>query len=103
MGLLIRQASEAEAGAATTRWRISSRPAGAMDGFAEGVGRPAWQADLEKNRLGPIGRFELEWDHAEKCFTESAAANLVTRTPIPIDRSDRATGARSELAFKEAG
>ena len=103
MGLLLRQASEAEAGAATTRWRISSRPAGAMDGFTEGVGRPAWQADLEKNRLGPIGRFDLEWDHAEKCFIEPAAANLVTRTPVPIDRPDRPTGTRPELALKKAG
>ncbi len=39
-GLLLREAGEAEPGAATTRWRIAPQPAAAMDGFAEGVGRP---------------------------------------------------------------
>ena len=103
MGLLLRQAGSAEPGAATTRWRIVPRPAGMMDGFAAGVGRPAWRAELEKSRLGPIGQFDLEWDHADKRFSEPEAADPVARPAVPFDRPDRAAGAGAELAFRQAG
>jgi protein ImuA len=102
-GLLLRQASAAEPGAATTRWRIGPQPAAVTDGFAEGIGRPAWRAELEKNRLGPVGRFDLEWDHARSSFVQSAATDTVARPPVPFDRPDRAAGAGSELALREAG
>jgi len=103
MGLLLRQASEAEPGAAATRWRISPQPAAVTDGFAEGIGRPAWRAELEKNRVGPVGRFDLEWDHAGKCFVQSAAADPVARPAVPFDRPDRAAKIRPGLALKAAG
>jgi protein ImuA len=103
MGLLLRQANEAEPGAATTRWRIAPQPAAVTDGFTEGIGRPAWRAELEKSRLGPVGRFDLEWDHAGKCFVQSAAADLVARPAVPFDRSDRAAKIRPGMALREAG
>lgn len=103
MGLLLRQAGTAEPGAATTRWQISARPAGLMHGFTEGVGRPSWRAVLEKSRLGPIGRFDLEWDHAQKRFDEPATTHSVPRPAVPFDRSDRQAGSRTELALKRAG
>ncbi len=102
MGLLLRQASEAEPGAATTRWRIAPQPASVMDGFAEGIGRPAFRAELEKNRLGPTGRFDLEWDHAYKRFAEPAKADSVARPAIPRDRPDRAAELGAGLAFRKA-
>ncbi len=103
MGLLLRQASAAEPGAATTRWQISARPAGLMHGFAEGVGRPAWRAELEKSRLGPIGRFELEWDHARKRFDEPATAHSVARPAVPFDRPYHEADSRTEMALRKAG
>jgi protein ImuA len=103
MGLLLRQASEAEPGAATTRWRIRPQPAAATDGFTEGIGRPAWRAELEKNRLGPVGSFDLEWDHAQSSFVQSAAADPVARPALPFDRPDRTADARAGLALRETG
>jgi hypothetical protein len=63
MGLLLRQAVAAEPGAATTRWCVGPLPAGTLDDFTEGIGRPAWRLDLERNRAGRTGSFALEWDH----------------------------------------
>ncbi len=103
MGLLLRQASEAEPGAATTRWRIMPRPAAMMDSFAEGIGRPAWRAELEKSRLGPVGQFDLEWDHGAKRFAEPEAAISVGRPAVSFDRPRRTAGAGAELALRQAG
>ena len=103
MGLFIRQASAAEPGAATTRWRIRPQPAAVTDGFAEGIGRPAWRVELEKNRLGPVGHFDLEWDHAGKCFVQSAASDPVARPAVPFDRPGRTAGTGEGLAFRETG
>ena len=103
MGLLLRQASEGEPGAMTTRWRISPQPAAVMDGFSNGIGRPAWRVALEKSRLGQTGVFDLEWDHARTCFAQSAAADFVARPAVSRDRSDRAAGSGAELAFKKTG
>lgn len=104
MGLLLRQASTAEPGAATTRWRIAPRPAAMMDGFAEGIGRPAWRAELEKSRLGPVGQFDLEWDHGAKRFAQPAAAVPVTRPAVPFDRPRHPAVAGAGLApLEKAG
>jgi protein ImuA len=103
MGLLLRQAGEAEAGAATTRWRIVPQPAAVMDGFADGIGRPAWRAELEKNRLGPVGQFDLEWDHAGRCFVQSAATDIVARPAVPFDRSNRTARDGAGLALGKTG
>jgi protein ImuA len=103
MGLLLRQAGAAEPGAAMTRWRITPRPAATMDGFAEGIGRPAWRAELEKNRLGPTGLFDLEWDHAGKCFNGLVSADHGSRPAVSFHRPDRPADPRPGLAFKEAG
>lgn len=103
MGLLLRQASDAEPGAATTRWRITPRPAAVMDSFAEGIGRPAFRAELEKSRLGPVGAFDLEWDHGTKCFAAPSKAVSVARPAVPFDRPRYAVGAGAGLALREAG
>lgn len=102
-GLLLRQAGEAAPGAASTRWRIMPRRAGMMDGFAEGVGRPAWRAVLEKSRLGQTGRFDLEWDHERASFAPSAAADPVARPALSFDRPDYAAGPGAVVALRKAG
>lgn len=102
-GLLLRQAGTPEPGAASTRWRISSLPAGTMDGFAEGVGRPAFRAELEKNRLGPVGSFDLEWHHDRGSFATAAAADSVARPAIPSYRPADAPPVREVVAFRKAG
>ncbi|MGV8839346.1 MAG: ImuA family protein [Bauldia sp.] len=102
-GLLLRQAGAAEPGAAMTRWRIAPLPAGTMDGFTEGVGRPAFRAELEKNRLGPVGSFDLEWHHDRGSFAPAAAANPVARPAVSVDRPADAPAVREVVAFRKAG
>jgi len=104
MGLLLRQAAVAEPGAALTRWRVTPRPAATVDDFTEGIGRPAWQLDLERNRAGPTGRFDLEWDHGAFRFALAADAPAlpVAGTALPLDRPHLAGAAGTVLALRRA-
>lgn len=106
MGFLLRQAVAAEPGAAVTRWRVAPRPAGTLDDFADGIGRPAWRLDLERNRAGRLGRFDLEWDHAAFRFaraSESRAALPVDRPAVSLERPDLADAARPVVALRRTG
>lgn len=103
MGVLMRQAGTASATAATTRWWIAPRPSGVMDAFGDGVGRPAWNATLDRSRIGPVGNFDLEWDHGHGRFLTPAAADPVAVPALPFDRQDHAHDARAGLALRKAG
>ena len=105
MGLLLRQAGDAEPGAAATRWRVAPRPAAATDDFTEGIGRPVWQLDLERNRGGPAGRFDLEWDHGGLRFAVAGdvAALPVPGIAIPRDRPHLADAPRPLVAYRRSG
>jgi protein ImuA len=73
-GLLLRQASETEPSAATTRWRVEPLPATTLGGYAAGIGRPAWRLILERNRRGATGAIDVEWDHGRRSFASVAGA-----------------------------
>lgn len=106
MGLLLRQASVAEPGAASTRWRVAPRPAATVDEFTQGIGRPVWRLDLERNRTGKTGSFDLEWDHGALSFAIAegdAAALSVAGAALPLDRSHLARAAGTVMAFRRAG
>jgi len=105
MGVLLRQAVAAEPGAATTRWCVGPRPAGALDDFTEGIGRPAWRLDLERNRAGRTGSFDLEWDHGafRFAFAADVPALPVAGPAVPVERPDLADAARSVVALRRTG
>jgi protein ImuA len=106
MGLLLRQAVAAEPGAAATRWRVVPRPAGTLDDFTEGIGRSAWRLDLERNRAGRPGSFDLEWDHAAFRFAGAASerpALPVARPAVSLERPDLADAARAVVALRRTG
>ncbi len=106
MGLLLRQAGAAEPGAATTRWRVAPRPAATVDDFTEGIGRPVWRLDLERNRAGPTGSFDLEWDHGALRFAiadPTAPALPVAGAALPLDRPHLAGAAGAVMAFRRTG
>jgi protein ImuA len=106
MGLLLRQAAAAEPGAALTRWRVTPRPAAAVDDFTEGIGRPAWRLDLERNRAGPTGTFDLEWDHGALRFAaagRTAAPLPVAGAALPLDRPHLADAPGAIVALRRAG
>jgi protein ImuA len=105
MGLMLRQAAAAEPGAAQTRWRVAPRPAASVDDFTEGIGRPAWRLDLERNRAGPTGSFDLEWDHGALRFVIAADAPAlpVAGAPLPFDRPRLADAPGAVMALRRAG
>lgn len=106
MGILLRQAAAAEPGAAATRWLVEPRPAGTLDDFAAGIGRPAWRLHLERNRAGATGRFDLEWDHDARSFALAPLATPALSRPgaaLPVDRPDLARTAGTVVAYRRTG
>jgi protein ImuA len=105
MGLLLRQASAAEAGAAATRWHVAPRPAAILDDFVAGIGRPAWRLALERNRNGRTGIFDLEWNHDSRAFALAEPARpalSLSRASLPGDRPHPPTDDRTIVAFRRA-
>jgi protein ImuA len=90
-GVFLRPGGAAESGASCTRFEIAPRPARDAE-FFFGIGLPSWRLALERNRLGPTGTFDLEWNHAERLFREPARAAALPLAPfaLPADRPARA-------------
>ncbi len=68
LGLLLRVAGPAQTTAAATRWRVSAARSRPLGGFAPGLGRPAFRLELEKNRDGRLGSFDVEWSSHDRRF-----------------------------------
>ncbi len=71
-GLLLRVAAEPLPSAAETRWIVRaahSPPAAAWDAW----GAPVFDAQLVRNRHGPVGRWIMEWKCDECLFRKPAA------------------------------
>ena len=89
MGLLLRQAAAPEPSAALTRWQVAPHPAGTLDDFEAGIGRPAFRLALERNRLGMTGSFDLEWHHDTRSFALAAAHPALSRPRPALSPTDR--------------
>lgn len=63
--------------AAMTRWRVSAAPSRAPRRF---VGAPTLEVELVRNRLGPVGRFTIEWSSKDVRFRSQSPAPL--RAPM---------------------
>ena len=99
MGLLLRQSGEPDPTAAATRWCVAPRPAAVTDDFAAGIGRPAWRLTLERNRRGPTGAAEVEWDHERRSFAEAGRPSHSRSVTAPsLDRPHPAPARRSLVA-----
>ena len=86
LGLIVHHRAVPQASAAMTRWQIAaarSRP----DAFG-GLGRPAFDLHLVKNRHGPCGRWTILWDQHDRAFRDPALSLGVAGKAR--DRSDRA-------------
>lgn len=62
---LLRTAPGMEASAAATRWIVAAAPSMAS---AAGPGPPRLSVHLTRNRRGPVGSWELEWNRVERRF-----------------------------------
>jgi protein ImuA len=72
-GLVLRVAAEPLPSTAETRWivRAAHSPPSAQPGSAWGA--PVFDAQLVRNRHGPVGRWIMEWKCDECLFAKSAA------------------------------
>jgi protein ImuA len=61
---LLRTAPGTEASAAATRWVIAAAPSAS----ATGPGPPRLSVHLTRNRRGPVGSWQLEWNRVEQRF-----------------------------------
>jgi protein ImuA len=84
MGLLLRQSDVVEPSAATTRWLAEPLPATARDGYAAGIGLPAWRLVLERNRRGTTGAIDVEWDHGRRSLAALAGGTAGTAHPVAL-------------------
>ncbi|WP_228259645.1 ImuA family protein [Siculibacillus lacustris] len=97
-GLLLCVGGAARTTAAATRWRVGAVPSRSLAGFASGLGRPAFRLDLEKNRDGRLGRFDIEWNAHERIFATLPALRGAAAAP-PSDRPAASAGGGRVLAF----
>ncbi|MCE1235487.1 MAG: hypothetical protein LWW93_03930 [Hyphomicrobiales bacterium] len=101
-GLLLRVGGRAQTTAAATRWRVAAAPSRPFDDAFDGLGRPAFRLDLEKNRDGRLGRFDLEWDPHARRFGLLPAHSGRASAPS-ADRSAASPDLGRLLAFPGVG
>jgi len=92
LGLLVHHRASPHPIAAMTRWRTAAA-ASRADAFG-GLGHPAFDLALTKNRHGPCGRWTILWDHHERGFRDECAlrdpALSFGVARAALDRPDRA-------------
>jgi endonuclease-3 len=79
--------------AALTRWRVTAAPSRTVH---QRLGRPTFQLHLVRNRLGPVGEWNLEWDRDEQAFRPLSLPVGLVR-PI-VDRPRAPTRSEPRLA-----
>ena len=75
-GLLLRMAAEPQPSTAETRWIVRaahSPPASHLMPAGSAWGAPVFDAQLVRNRHGPVGRWLMEWKCDECLFSQPAA------------------------------
>jgi protein ImuA len=99
-GLLLRVAAEPSPSTAETRWivRAAHSPPAASLMSAAAWGAPVFDAQLVRNRHGPVGRWIMEWK-CDECLFEKPAAYPQPVAAAPAHRSHPApTRARQRRA-----
>ena len=76
--------------ASMTRWRVRSRPSRAPRAY---LGPPALELDLVRNRLGPPGRFTVEWSSDDETFRLPAAPAASLPASVVSPSADRPAAA----------
>ena len=99
LGLLLRVAGPAQTTAAATRWRVGAARSRPLDGFAPGLGRPTFRLELEKNRDGRLGTFDLEWSSHDRRFA-LLPAHPGALSAESLDRPAASPGPGRILAFE---
>jgi protein ImuA len=100
--LLLRMAAEPQPSTAETRWivRAAHSPPSAQ-APCSAWGAPLLDAQLVRNRHGPVGRWIMEWK-CDECLFEKPAAYPQPVVAAPAHRPHQAP-ARGESVFKRSG
>jgi protein ImuA len=71
-GLLLRMAAEPQPSTAETRWIVRAAHSPPAPSFLSAWGAPLFDAQLVRNRHGPVGRWIMEWKSDECLFRKPA-------------------------------
>ena len=82
---------------ALTRWQIEAASAGTLNGFQDGIGHPAFTANLTRNRQGQTGTFTLQWNNHHAKF-ETANKRTISRTSAIQEDEEAISGAVVSLS-----
>lgn len=72
-GLLLRVAAEPQPSTAETRWIVRAAHSPPAASWSSAWGAPVFDAQLVRNRHGPVGRWIMEWKCDECLFSKPAA------------------------------
>ena len=78
---LLRSSPSQESSTAATRWIVSAAPSQPR----YGPGAPRFEAQLVRNRRGPLGSWLLEWNEKDECFVLASTHPQPLASP-PVDR-----------------
>jgi protein ImuA len=78
---LLRSSPTQESSTAATRWIVSAAPSQPR----YGPGAPRFEAQLVRNRRGPLGSWLLEWNEKDECFV-LASTHPQPLAAAPVDR-----------------
>jgi protein ImuA len=81
LALLLRASPSHAASTAATRWIVGAAPSQPR----YGPGLPRINAQLVRNRRGPLGSWLLEWNEKDECFVLASTHPQPLATP-PVDR-----------------
>jgi len=72
-GLVLRMAAEPQPSTAETRWIVRAAHSPPAASWSSAWGAPVFDAQLVRNRHGPVGRWIMEWKCDECLFAKPAA------------------------------
>jgi protein ImuA len=89
-GLVLRVAAEPQPSTAETRWIVRSAPSPPAAHLVSAAwGAPVFDAELVRNRHGPVGRWIMEWK-CDECLFEKPAAYPQPLAAAPAHRPHQA-------------
>jgi protein ImuA len=92
-GLVLRMAAEPQPSTAETRWIVRGAHSPPASSSRSAWGAPLFDAQLVRNRHGPVGRWIMEWK-CDECLFAKPATYPQPVAAAPADRSHQAPSIR---------
>lgn len=101
LALLLRPAAAPAPSAAFTRWLVGAAPSASARRHEPGP--PAFTLELIRNRLGPLGRWTMEWDADARCLRAATPHRRLPAVPVHRPPHPRHDGAGAPGRQRAAG